>query len=298
MRIRHVETCPACGSTDREHAVRLDSSRRERFLELSERKYGGVMNGWLAELDVVICRCGTCGHHWYGQQPDEEELGRMYDAGRPLAPVTLEMSDCSPRMLAEMRRLRRLVHGRGRSSSPSLLDYGSGFGRWAQAAAKAGFETTAYEPSAVRSERAIPSVRTLTRDKELGGRIFDAINVEQVLEHAAAPDQLLRKLYNLCHRFTIVRLTVPNMERAAKGGAIWIDWPFNGRRMHIMAPFEHLHGFTPRSLLALAVRTGFGPIPLREIWPADPMYCVRRFGGRMFPLLEPTKLLVAPLKVE
>ena len=46
-------------------------------------------------------------------------------------------------MVKEMQKLKLLVG----KDKPTLLDYGSGFGRWARAAVEAGFEVIAFEPS-------------------------------------------------------------------------------------------------------------------------------------------------------
>jgi len=39
--------------------IRGDDRHRQRFLEYSRLKYGGVMDGWLQEIHLEIVRCET-----------------------------------------------------------------------------------------------------------------------------------------------------------------------------------------------------------------------------------------------
>lgn len=298
MRVRRVDDCPACGQHGSEVIASANETARQGFLALSEKKYGGLMDSWLKELDLTVVRCAVCGHHWYREQPDEEALALLYRTARPLNP---ELSSpgadplgYAPRMLAEMKRLRRLVARHCDERNPALLDYGAGFGRWSRAASNAGFAVTAYEPSAERGGYSASSVSAIRERRELDGRLFDAINVEQVLEHVPDPLALLQSIKRLCQAHTIVRITVPNIARPPEGSTIWRDWPFDGRRTHTMAPFEHLHGFTPRSVELLAVRAGFAPMSSWSLWPDHAPYVARRLFAAMTTILSQTKLFVVP----
>jgi SAM-dependent methyltransferase len=295
MRVRRINECPACGSRSCAEVARAAGEAKQRFLELSERKYGGLMNGWLADVDLVVARCGACGHHWYREQPDEEQLARLYESARPLLEGrTADKAGYCPHMLAEMRRFRGLVGRGSHTSVPTLLDYGAGSGRWARAAAEAGFIVTAYEPSTTRAAPAGGRVAAVAHASALEGRLFDAINLEQVLEHTADPAAELRRVSGLCHPGTVLRITVPNIDRPVEGRAVWRDWPFDGRRMHTMAPFEHLHGFTPRSIEALVRRAGFAPMSPSSFWRDDALHAARRVIGRVAPRVAQTKLLAVP----
>jgi hypothetical protein len=127
----------------------------------------------------------------------------------------------------------------------------------------------------------------------LDGSQFDAINLEQVLEHVPDPLVTLDRIKPLCHARTVIRITVPNINRSAEGKRIWQEWPFNGRRMHIMAPFEHLHGFTPDSLSELVRRAQFFALSGATLWSSYPGYVLRKVIGGAIEQLRQTKLLVA-----
>lgn len=189
-----------------------------------------------------------------------------------------------------MARFRRFF---GPARFPSLLDFGSGFGRWARAAVKEGFNVTAYEPAVSRgNEEGEYDFELVHELAALEGRRFEAINLEQVLEHVPDPLNVLHQVRKMSPSGGIVRITVPNLLRTPEGKNLWCDWPFDGHRVHTMAPYEHLHGFTPQSLCLLAKRAGLTPVRGMMIWRNYPIVQARSLLGGLFPRLGITKLLV------
>jgi len=284
--------CPACGSSASTTVASLDEDRRERFLAYSSVKYGGALDCVLEAVPPVISGCTDCGHFWYRNQPDGQLLGRMYAAGRPLIAGGNPSRAPSAAMHAEMARLRRLTERPGRR--PTLLDYGSGYGRWAHAAVAAGFEVTAFEPSAERGAGADAGFKLVHDLMSLRGQRFAVIQLEQVLEHVADPLAALKNVRSFCDADTVVRITVPNMLRATEGRTLWSAWPFDGHRTHIMAPYEHLHGFTPKSLDRLLRRACFEPIPAKSLLRHYPSVPLRSLLGAAFPSIGTTLRLVTP----
>lgn len=289
-----LDLCPACGSSRSETAAALDETRRGRFLEYSRVKYGGLLDTMLDGRPPVVDRCSDCGHCWYRHQPEPEQLSAMYAAGRPLTAGVVPQREPTTAMLREMTRLRCLVRSLG--DAGTLLDFGSGYGRWARAASSVGFRVTAFEPSAERgaeTDAHFELVHDLTR---LHGRRFSAVQLEQVLEHVADPLDVLKRVRKFCGAATVVRVTVPNLLRAPEGRAIWTAWPFDGRSTHTMAPYEHLHGFTPASLDRLLGRAGFQPIGLTALIRHYPSVPLRGLLGMAVPSMGTTLRLVLPAR--
>lgn len=286
------DVCPACGREGGEVVVSPGQEEIERFHAFSARKYGGLMDAWLADLDLVILHCRTCGHHWYRMQPDADRLARMYASGRSLKGVKEPSREPNAAIQSEMIRFARMV---GRASvTPRLLDYGSGYGRWARAAARAGFEVFAYEPSLTRGREECAPFHLLHDLADLQGERFEAINLEQVLEHVSNPYATLRELRAFCVPSTLLRVSVPNLLRAPEGADLWRVWPFDGQDPHTMAPFEHLHGFTPDSLLALARRAGFLPLPGIRLARHYPSMWLRGVARGLAPRWGSTFLVLMP----
>lgn len=285
--MRVLNACPACDSSIFRIVVELDAGRRERFLDYSKKKYGGLLAEWIEDIPPVILCCEKCGHCWYQYQPDDDQLALMYASGRRLLPDVQLSREPTSHMLHEMRRLRRLF----KETQPCLLDYGSGYGRWARAAATVGFLVTAYEPTLERgSEEGGHNFEILHDVSLIQGRKFHVVNLEQVLEHVSNPLETLRFIRNFCSKKSIIRITVPNVTRAFEGKRIWYDWPYDNKHVHTMAPFEHLHGFTALSLNSVVKYAGFSPVFLRDCCIFDPVYAIKTFLGKMVPLLSQTKM--------
>ena len=288
--MRVIKVCPACSSNVVNTAAELDDEKRIRFISYSNKKYSGLLTGWLSEIEPVVMRCERCGHCWYEDQPSDHQLSLMYAAGNRLHPDVLMTRQPSIKMLKEMKRLRALVN----QDRASYLDYGSGFGRWARAASQVGFDVCAFEPSQSRgAEEDAPF--TLVHDvKELRGNTFDVINLEQVLEHIPDPLAALIGIRAFCNKKSIVRVTVPNILRCDEGRNIWSEWPYNNKRPHVMAPFEHLHGFTPLSLNNLIRRAGYKTLPISRLYRHYPMLLIRNAICPIYPAAGQTMLLMQP----
>jgi len=174
------------------------------------------------------------------------------------------------------------------------LDFGSGLGRWSRAAVLEGFSVTAYEPSLERGSEKDTPFELVHSIAELKNRKFDAIQLEQVLEHVPDPLITLKMLLKFCKPHTVVRITVPNLLRDQDRENIWVTWPFDGKSPHFLAPFEHLHGFTPRSLDIIINRAGFSNSNLLMEAKGARLNLLRRSMGRIIPKLNSTLRYVKP----
>jgi SAM-dependent methyltransferase len=214
----------------------------------------------------------------------------MYAAGRPLGAGGEPPLTPTEGMRQEMRRLFALCrHGAG----AQLLDFGAGRGRWARAALDAGFQVTAFEPSAPRSAADAAPYELVHSLDQLAGRRFDVVQLEQVLEHVADPLEVLHSVLRHCLPGAVVRITVPNVFRASRAGPLWAQWPYDGRSVHLLAPFEHLHGFSPMSLDRLLARAGLQPVGLAATLRHYPANLLRCLVGPWLPAVSSTLRLVA-----
>lgn len=293
MEIRQFDDCPACGGKISTTAFSPDPPAWERFRLLSRRKYQGFMDDWPEQLSLEVRRCRSCRHLWHHTQPDFTALIGMYQSG-----VSLNDKDParepSTGMLSAMMALFNLARAH-RKERPSLLDYGSGRGRWTRAAASAGFEVIAYEPSASRASEGRGDFEVVTQLEDLEGRRFDVVNLEQVLEHVQEPLEVLNGLASYLKPDSLLRITVPDISRISPD-LLLRDFPFDGQRMHILSPYEHLHGFNPVSLRRLLARAGLRAEFGIRAWRTHPVQTVRMLSGPWLPRLATTHALVRPDK--
>lgn len=272
MQVIKVDACPCCATQDIDWPLGSNESLVEAFRLLSQCKYDGYMDGWEQQLSLAMVSCRCCGHVWHHTRPDQEALFGMYAHGKRLKGISVSPRP-SARMLSTMRGLYRYCTSADRVAS--LLDYGSGGGRWAAAARQAGFRVTAYEPATSRQGQ-IGDVESVGSLQAVEGRRFDIINLEQVLEHIPDPGSDLRALKQYCHANTVLRISVPDVARLGK--RLWEGFPFNGRTMHILSPYEHLHGFRQSSLQALLKTVGLEPCADWRLLLCLPRYALERWA--------------------
>ena len=284
--MRTINLCPACAEDCSEIVASLDAQNAVLFARFDDLKYGGLLSKWAESIPPVVSRCRVCGHCWYLNQPEPEQLSIMYAEAKPLTSGLHVSREANEYMRQEMRRFMKLLGSY--EYSPTLLDFGSGHGRWSRAAVLAGFLVTAYEPSLERGSENDTPFELVHSFDELKNRKFDTIQLEQVLEHVPDPLVTLKKLRDLCKPHTVIRITVPNLLRDQDGEKVWSTWPFDGQTPHFLAPFEHLHGFTPKSLDILIERAGLRSISfITEVGSAK-LNRLRRTAGRIFPRLNST----------
>ncbi|NQU87731.1 MAG: class I SAM-dependent methyltransferase [Mariniphaga sp.] len=192
-----------------------------------------------------------------------------------------------------MYRLYRFTAAKGLPTQ--LLDYGSGNCLWTTAASVVGFQVTAYEPNIKRIKNIANKNFTIVQQlSELNGNRFDVINLEQVLEHTKDPYELLRGLIPYLKSRSLLRIAVPNIHHHVRNKDIWSMFPFDGAKMHIMSPYEHLHGFTNVSLQLLVKRAGFALDLSLATCRAYPLNTFRTIMGKLIPAISTTECLMRP----
>lgn len=253
-----INNCPICESPKTECIFTPGDEHKQQFKTLSRIKYSNVMDNWLNELSLKLMKCQSCTHVWHHQIPSLELLSAMYSGASGLKKnVPSHPSNARQKyILNEMKFFKSLIPAhQGR-----FLDYGSGKGHWLQAAQLAGFsEITAYDISHDRltqsSEQsgAIKLINTLNNESEP----FHAVNCEQVFEHTISPVKELRALKPLLTPTSILRITVPIIEEKWSTLELLKTFPFKGNNVHILSPYEHIHGFTRKSFETFIQSSGF-----------------------------------------
>jgi hypothetical protein len=182
-----------------------------------------------------------------------------------------------------------------KGSRVKLLEFGSGLGRWGSAFQQAGFVVTAYEPVSERTDRGVRSSDNVVSDlAQLEGIDFDAINIEQVLEHLTDPVGELKRLKGFCKKNAVIRITVPNFSKFAARHDPWLEFPYAGQ-MHILSPYEHLQGFSAKSLQIALSKAGFNEISLPRLILAGAWRVIaRRLAGICIPNLRETAVYAVP----
>ena len=244
--------CPCCYKDNYLFPITFNK-KCKKFISLSNERYQGYLEKITREGDIKIKKCRSCGHHWYEWLPEKNLIIKMYDFH------TRKNKKFNQRTFINKEKYIfkeiNLLKNNFRNAKISFLDYGSGMGLWTKIADKLDLETYAFEPSVKRSlESKIHVIYNLRDIKDIK---FDIINLEQVLEHIVDPEKVLKDLIKVSKLNTLFRIRVPNLSRSKEGKNLYKEWPYNGKNMHTLSPYEHIHGFTQKSLLMLCKNSGF-----------------------------------------
>ncbi len=140
------------------------------------------------------------------------------------------------------------------------LDYGMGWGLWAQISKELGCESWGFDlsPARMRFAGSVGIRLANVNAGREGG--FHFINTEQVLEHLTDPFGVAAKLTQLLAPGGILKVSVPSAEAFdyRKIG----QWLAEGKSKKLgpLTPIRHVNGFTRRALEVLAARLGIRPV--------------------------------------
>jgi 2-polyprenyl-3-methyl-5-hydroxy-6-metoxy-1,4-benzoquinol methylase len=149
---------------------------------------------------------------------------------------------------------------RKKPSEIKLLDLGMGWGQWANMAKGFGGQVFVAEISEERKLMA----------KEMGLGVtdinntdlkFDFVNLDQVLEHLANPEEVIKKISSLMCTKGIIKIEVPNGKDQIKS-LLNKNWKPKKDSLH---PLEHINSFSPSSLIKSFSIIGFKPISFFDI---------------------------------
>lgn len=169
---------------------------------------------------------------------------------------------------------RFLLRHRGKSAPSALkvLDYGTGWGRFAQALKACGCEVYAFDLSEERREAAARNGLIPVTEDDIPQLELDFINTEQVLEHVPSPLDTSRLLTSGLAPGGVLKISVPFARWLETASPPQFDWsmtksgsePGAGRGSPMAVfPLEHLTYFKRPSLDVLAKSLGLTPTGFR-----------------------------------
>ena len=196
------ESCPWCGATGR--TTLCDQSYDQEPLR-SALKDPVPEPG----LRFTVHECRGC-RTLYQETVYREDATADYYESWPFEETPLEFT-----LFYAQELLMILGHFDRPAGEIRVLDYGMGWGRFCQVAATLGFDVRGYDLNRNMREhgraRAIPVIDRL---EDLEPASMDFINLEQVLEHVAAPREMIARLATRLKPGGILKVSVPPRPRA------------------------------------------------------------------------------------
>lgn len=259
------EKCPACRRTGAPVIVELpfDAPPLSLYLQNFYRPYPQCDFSSLADERYRLAECPDCGCIHQNPVPVDAFLTSFYETGLYGSPRA-EPKPVDPYQVEQiMRELTMVVRFlQPRVARPSVLDFGTGDGQWAQLAAAAGLDTHACD----LSDHAFPLLEsrgiTCHRLDALPAALFDFINTEQVFEHLPRPAEELAHLVQALRPGGIIKIGVPH-DPQLRQKLRQPDWtaPKNSpASLNGVAPLEHLNHFELTSLRAMGKQAGVVPL--------------------------------------
>ncbi|HEV3129401.1 MAG TPA: class I SAM-dependent methyltransferase [Solirubrobacteraceae bacterium] len=214
-----------------------------------------------------IVRCQSCGHMQLARPPTEPSLLVAYQ--------DVDSVDYVAEETGQRTTARSTLEMIEQHASPGrLLDVGCWVGFLLDEARHHGWEVTGVEPSRFASsyarERFALDVYTGDLvDARLEPGSFDAVVLEDVIEHLPDPGQALDRIAELTSPGAVLHLALPDAgSRVAR---------VLGRRWWSVIP-THVHYFTRGSMSALLQRHGWQVLAIRT---APKAFTLRYYLGRL-----------------
>lgn len=220
----------------------------------------------------MLDKCARCGLVWQRFAPTPEILERLYGAWSEPDQLHERQDTLRHGQSYAQEVMLVLEHFGDPPRELSVLDFGSGWGRWPRMAAAFGCQAYGADLSSEQSEWAAAQGVKMIDPAELPAGLFHFINTEQVFEHLVDPAGTTRALAQSLRPDGLLKISVPNaadLERRLGQGR-WDAAKHTKDSLNIVHPLEHLNAFTVRSLEAMTAQAGLHRVkmPLREQYAA------------------------------
>lgn len=258
--------CPHCGAGARRTLLRIDcdaifrSNVFYRADALSALSLGG-------RVDFPIDQCMKCGFIYAGLLPDVAFLAEVYD--RVIDSSLARASNLSISNIAlKMPALATLLNLLGRAEGAKrVLDFGCGFGpglellRACPLVRALGYETSKMRLADLH-ERGLNATDDL--NVVLRAAPFDAVILDNVLEHVPSPRETLRFISRAAAPGAFLFVSVPDCRWKKIVAQQQVTMGSDPIPMDIN-PWEHLNYFDVKHLDWLLAEQGFGPLTSADI---------------------------------
>lgn len=248
--------CPICKDSTPQLVLDqpMDSGPVQTFLKdyYAERVPGSV----LQNHRYTLFKCSQCGLYWQREIFDPEYLNLLYTewivSDQSLQKKKLLSLTARLGLIRRVGRLTQLV-SEDSNLSRRVLDFGGGWGVWADVARALGCEVFIVELSEERvAFNRRKGFEATTNFEALGGTTFALINADQVFEHLADPLDILQKLVTYLEPGGVVSISVPPVRYPPDLVKVICKGPFQ--------PLEHINAFSKSSLSRLFQEVGLTPI--------------------------------------
>ena len=281
-------TCPACNSDKIVIKKRLNEKLKPNFISYSQEYYDGFLESMIGGIEVELMKCLNCDHYSYSELPSQELIKKMYEAYANRYLNKSKSSNTNPQQNQYKQKILKALK-RVKPNADSFLDFGAGNCAWSSLANNY-FNVTAFDK---HIDRMIDSkdFNIESNYENIKDKTYDIVFCNQVLEHVVNPDEVMKSIRQICHKDSIIFISVPNTqgEHISK---LEGEWPYNGKTSHIMAPFQHIQGYSQKSLETLSYRNNFEKVNLVDYARFSFIDLMRSMVGRYLDYFSTTTIIL------
>ena len=219
----------------------------------------------LKNFNYEVIKCIRCEFIWQKFVPNTIFLNNLYekyiDKKSSLKKSLNKIKKSKQNDEFQFNQIENLINKKKKKIS--ILDYGAGWGHWAQSAKNFGFNVSCLEYSRSRiSYLKKNGLNTINKKKinKIKSQ-FDFIRCEQVIEHVSELKPTIKNLFRLLNRNGIIYISVPN------GNKIINSKNFENKliKKGPVQPLEHLNCFNNFSLNKILLINNFKKIPIIKL---------------------------------
>lgn len=252
---RKRDICPVCGSSDKERILSV-SFVDERVWSYLDVFFQGRVPKEIVENDrYTVVRCMNCHLLYQEHILDDRNMNLLYEEWiSPEESLRKKKSADIKLFMRYAREIENIAKTLGkRPNQIDVLEYGTGWGYWANLAQAFGFCVTGVELSRTRQEfcrkKGLRIIEDISREKI---ESYDYIYSNQVFEHLAYPGAVIKELAKVLKRNGILHIQVPSARGVVKRLKS-TQWKAQN---DAVAPLDHINCFDHKSLKALADQAG------------------------------------------
>lgn len=257
----HRQKCELCGSSASKIILSKKMTDPEILSFLEEYYEGRVDKVVLDGIDYAIAKCQECEFVWQAWVLNEDMMYVLYEKW-----ISAEQS-LNKKKFGEMPLFKKYANEAITissliSKSPhqiDVLDFGMGWGYWANMAKAFGYNVVGLELSQERvryaKQMGIEVIDSLDENK---AHKFDFINTHHVFEHIIEPLKVLKYLNKKLKNNGVIRISVPNGTETLEA-LTRPDWKASKDALH---PLEHINCFTHITLKRLGKNAGLSFIEI------------------------------------
>jgi SAM-dependent methyltransferase len=254
--------CPACNGQQLSRLVDLPYEDPALENVFSSHYHKPPDTSPLRGFRYLLLACEDCGLAYQCDVPGPAFLPVLYDQW--ISPENLERAQQS-RTLKQSSLMAAEVHFliRCLGMKPGdirVLDYGMGWGEWANVARAYGCQAAGADLSTERMRYARSIGLEVFEHENLPIDTFHFVNCEQVFEHLTHPAETLRRLAASLRGGGLLRLSVPDATRTLRKLRTRSFGDLSRWEIMPIAPLQHVNSFTPQTLERFGASAGLRPI--------------------------------------